>query len=687
MKQSILTATIVTLISWYSCLMVQTHIDDYLSIPHQIENGNTAQIKSTGDALSGQHSPSQTMQKVDDQANYGISTCLQELENKLMEETDFNELDNIEDYSRPDLTFWMHSLQGITTMDESNNIASHMSPKPKRNKCIMTVPSQQVQVLGSSARGIPQHQAIATPSETEHMDESTSPLDTEIVEISPQTRTKKQKMSVVDVQHDMGTFKTKRPSISQSKCSKDSLKIANLTQEKLSHSQFRARSVFILLETKGSLALWHNPKAIHQIEDFFDKFKKKHHSTLSSLSNPPYSDHQVEVAIRRMSHEVLLAYSGGLSIACQGSSIQVSIADLVANGWEYLQNYLEQGFHTCMEESFDLGQLYKRVNADYFSHPWIVWAYILRLGSSSSIHPSLIEALVSNWARQTIYKPNQYDLQSSEHSFLAAIVSEAKLRGRKIWRERSDKIEKKTIPISNSLGVMKTQCSEINEDKLKRQITEHPGCYLEKIGNHLLENHKGFSSDLKSFFQTLEADMKTVLYKNQALTFGELRTRKHQNTMIIHFTNIQNTINEGVQNFIVPAFMGALVLFHQDQESDELIETLLRSGSSILKSYFSKWRNLLSGSPSSFILTRNSKAVHRRKWYDTRDSLQYLFHHRSNGIDSVEIVWFLYDIWYEEMIQKRLTGGEEINFELVPPHRSVAQEIFSFFTTRGISFK
>ncbi|KAH9819569.1 hypothetical protein DFH28DRAFT_956458 [Melampsora americana] len=677
-KKTALSPDNFTLILFYSLLVVEAHIHNYPWASHQLQEGAIGEVDGIMKDSWGEISTMNTTPTSDEQATPEIPNHLKMIENTLMEDGDVDALGNFENYSDSDsAAFWLQSLQGLNNMAASKDIEYHISPNSKRKNIRMKSP-HHFQVLDSRPRSSHQDPTSGKTSKDNQLHYSTPDCDSTILEMSCYNRRPRKNRKMVNVQcapYVPGTNQLSRSEFLHSNSKNDRLK-----QDKLSHSKFSGRSVIMLLKLKGTIALWQNPRVSNQIDDFFHQFQKKFYLTFLSPSTTTYSKEQVDLAIKRLSTEVVMAYFGALSIFIQGTSRDISTNELIENGWEFLQTYLEQGIQIGKGDICEAVSWSKRVDAHFFSHPSIVLLYILKIGNNTSVHPSLIEALIYNWATKTIFELGPWNPKSFEHSFLSAIESEAKIRGRKIWRYSSDKPEENISEILTLVGKMKLQGSGINLNKLINNVQRNQSSYLRTIGEYILTNCKDFSKDVESFFQTLETEMKKNLERAQAVTGGKTHLIECQNIIKIKPSMIHKSINV-VKLSIVPAFMGALILFHESQESDQVIKSLISTGLSTLKAYFSAWRDIFIKDKSSLILNKTGKLV---KWYNAKDSLHYFCLLKSRSHDPTENVWFLSEIWYETMIQKQLMWGEELNFEPKAPHRKVTPKIFSFFETRGL---
>ncbi|KAH9808873.1 hypothetical protein DFH28DRAFT_1067905 [Melampsora americana] len=686
MKYPILTSTIFLLVLQNSLVLVQSHINNWYWTPNQLQEGNTEKVEFGINSMGQHHPRSDTIPTAYYQEHHEMSTYLKDLENSIMQDKEYHELDNVQGVHLSDSTaFWINSLEESNAIAEDEYLQGHMYQNSKRTKSTY-YPDNCL-----SPSELHQDQTVERFLKGDTLVHSTSGYNPRMLEVSARPQTESHQVNIVDVQSGAYVPNTQQSPRSQIQFSKTEkpLRSGKLKQKVISHSKFRGRGVFALLELKGSLALWQNPKVSRQIEDWFNRLKRKSiYSSLLCLSENLYSEYQVDFAIERVRKEVVIAYFGGLSILCQGSSMKVPISDLVADGWIHLQNYLEQGFGRGQENSlkFNAFHVPKAIEAHHFSHPLIILDYIVKRGHLPYLHPSLIEALVSHWATKTIYKPEKYNTNSSEESFLTAIELEAKLRGKSFWKYTQDEIKNKPTPISNLAGKMKPDESDREMKKLIKKIGDHTPGFLQKIGRYLVKDWQTFSNDVNSFFQDLETAMKDDLERAKVLTNGDISTSGCQNEMIMNYDLIQKAI-QSVNIYIVPAFIGALILFHQSQESDDLIEILLSTGLSTLKAYFSLWKDIFTKDLSSIILNEETQVPYNVRWYDPKDSLHYLCLHKRMGTESVEIVWFLSEIWYEQMVHKKLIGNMKHSFELVPPYRPGAHEIISFFETRGISFR
>ncbi|KAH9819587.1 hypothetical protein DFH28DRAFT_1105329 [Melampsora americana] len=676
MKKSVLSAIIFSLVLYKFSIMVQSNLHDIFGTPHQLQEATGSELNSIINLFSEYHPTSNPIPNIADiQAHHEISTCLKDIENELMQDTDPNGLEDLKDDYGSDISeFWIQSLQGINTFITPDDTENHKSPKSKRRKSMMAVP-QPFQVLGSSSRGDYQASNYQTSSDINHSDASVSDCDPKIPEEFHQKRKQYHKEKAIEVHQRNQSLR------SQFQHSKNYLKHEKITQEGLSYPQFRALSVISFLKLKGALALWHNQKVSKQIDIFFNTLKVSPSLSLLSLSETPYSKDQVNLAIQKFRTDVVMAYFGGLSISFQG---KISTIDLVASGWEYLQSCLDEAFHIGQDEILQANPLPRMMKACYLSKPLHILQYVLSIEHKSTIHPCLIEALIPKWEQQTIYELE--NVKTSEESFLSAIESEARLFGRKIWREKLEETEKRT-PLMNKLVItIKSHKSELDMKNLIKKIQSNPARYLGEIGKIFLENCHDFLKEVDDFFLTLEFEMKRNLHRLKVLNVEDIQRIENQQIRIVNSNLIKKSINL-VRLSIVPGFIGALALLNPSQEFDQFIKSLLlNTGLTTLKAYFSEWSKIWSEDTSSIILNHNIKSPHEVKWYDAKDSFDYFCQQNQRSKNPTDNVWFLYEIWYETWMQTRRSQGGELNFEPTPPHRDTTYEIISFFETRGLRY-
>ncbi|EGG01219.1 uncharacterized protein MELLADRAFT_67260 [Melampsora larici-populina 98AG31] len=539
------------------------------------------------------------------------------------------------------------------------------------SKAVMTI-STKFPVLESQHTMVNEDSNVAylKGNQFDFLAESSDPR---IIQNSHNIKKQKHKAKLLGVQHGVHISKKKMNAKSKFQVPENVPKIEGVeNQFNFHYSHFQSRSLANLLKSKGMLALWHNPEVSRQIDVFFDKLDNKFYSILWSSSITPCTPYQVKFAINRVKKDVVIAFFGGLSLICQRSQKDVSMKDLVSDGWVYLQDYLNQVFYPSQNKISTLS-LQLNNDPDNLSSPSNLPEYILDRDQYSPVQPSYIGALISNWTKYYIFEPPHCKIEFSTHSFLSAILSEGELRGKKVLTSEISKVkDKPSFPTFEFSISMIPHLSELEVAKLKEFKGKRPANYVAVIGMSVLKKHKDILESIQIFFDCLEKDMEQSWIECIHSINGTLNT-----DLILDLMKIQNVI-KAVKSFMVPAFVGVLVVLHHNQLTNQVMQILLKTGWDILQDYFSRWRKCFCEDTSSIILPKEEKLAHEVGWYDAKDTLHYFCQSRVKKNFPMDPVWYVIELWYETIIQRRDSWVHD-NMDFVPsqPNQDVYHKFLS----------
>ncbi|EGG01150.1 uncharacterized protein MELLADRAFT_67247 [Melampsora larici-populina 98AG31] len=662
MQRAVFLPIINILIVCYSFHVVRAPINPSFTKPHQLEPKTTESIESIGNCEH--HFKSSNIPTEDHEANAELSTHLKDNEDVLMENTDAAALEYLTSHPESDtILFWNNFSQEMSTilgsMDSENII---QSPDQTESRGMTT--STHFPFLEAQHTTVDEDSNVGSLKGNQ-FDSSASSSDPRMFQDSHNIKQQKQKPKLIGVQHKAHISKKKGKSKSRFQVLKNLPKIEEV-EEELQYSHFQSRSVANLLKSKGMLALWHNYEVSRQIDVFFHNLDSIFYSILWSSSIIPCTPYHVKVAIHRVKKDVVIAFFGGLSLIRQRSQKDVPIKDLVSDGWVYLQDYLHQVFYPGQNKISTLSLLFNN-DVDDLSSPSYLPRYMLNLDKYSPVQPSHIAALISNWTKYYIFEPTQCKIEFSTHSFLSEILSEAELRGKRILTPRLiKKKQKPSLPTLEFSISMLPHLSELELSKLKEYKGNRPANYLAVIGMSALTKHTDILTSTQIFFGCLERDMNQSLIEGIHSIGGPLRK-----DLIFDSKKIQDVI-KAIKSFMVPAFLGVLVVLHYNQLTDQVMEILLKTGWEILQDYFSKWRNCFHEDPSSILLTKEEKLSHEVDWYHAKDTLHYFSQSRVKKNFPMDPVWFVLELWYETIIQKRDSWvHDKIEFEPSLPNQDV----------------
>ncbi|KAH9813119.1 hypothetical protein DFH28DRAFT_376933 [Melampsora americana] len=682
MKMTVSSLTIIILGLCHLSPIVCPNINDHLWTLHQLQSKPSSHIESV-DNCNEQYSAANNIITVGDRSQSEVLKHSRDIDHILIDNIDFNEMDDLNRHSGSDATtFWSYFLNGMNDISDTKYAESGKHDSDTRRTTLKTVTSQQPHILNSSPKPSLMNSELGECCKLDQIEDPVLNPNTIIKHQSPQTK-KRKHMDIIAGLEDEAHESHHTPSFLSSQISKQD----GVEKEKPSWNQLQFRTVVNLLKWKGSSAIWHNSDVAKQIDSFFDGIDKNKYSSLLDQKGNPYAQDKFNVAVERVRTDVVLSYFGGLSIMFQVNTSRMTIEELVDKGWQYLKTYLNQEFF--IDES-DLGLLVlppKKQCGYKFSRPFHLLHYVLKLGSQSSIHPMLIENLLSNWQKKFLFENTHYNNNPSANSLILAIVTEAELREKKVWNPT--KLRKKEglalKPIITSSSTRVPQVSEVNMDKINSVVHQGETVYLAKIGGYVLKNQNPFSKDVDKFFEMLESEMLQSLEILISSDFAALKISEGSETEIIDTSMIQNAIRN-VKSYIIPAFMGCLFLVNNNWETENIFEHLLRTGFDTIKAFFSPWGEILIKERSSIILPTKAKAAHQVKWHNAKESLQYFCVSTFKGRVPTNPVWFLFEIWYENIIHQRYNMGEGPGIDPRLPPADVTNEILSFLEKNNIPF-
>ncbi|KAH9824774.1 hypothetical protein DFH28DRAFT_941675 [Melampsora americana] len=671
MKKTITSPIIFTIILCHSIFMSRANISGYNWPTEILQTGRTDAVETMGHVLKDRYHTGNKIPTEDDTSNPKIKKHLQAIENALMEEDTEIEIDYLNKYPESSWTpFLKQSYQ------ESNNI---LPPKDTEN--IMGSPNlirkrlrmedhTNLECSDFSFKRIHEDCTPGGEFEEHQLDIPTlnpGPQSRQIVH-HPNKQRKKEKEKLVGMQlesHGSKPHRSSRSHVPQLK----SLELPKGSRDKLPNSPLISDYLAMrLLKSKGATAVWHNPKVLKQIELFFNGLNAGSYSLLKYPSNTYYTYNEVNQAITRVKIDVVVAYFGALSIMFQGKQDGPVMQELIANGWEILQKYLIQYL--------------ARSNKSYFTDPKYLLQYIVKLDPKTTISASLVKTLIAIWSKSTIYKPRNYQIDVSSDSLSFLIGSQAALRGPQIWMNKPHVSSEPFKDYKDNQLITKTS----NLEKFRPAIEKNPAMYFGIVGVSEMLNHMDFTNQIVIILRRFKHEM-IKLWKEAEVLFDGMEIADNSNNLMkIKPMMISNAISL-VYSKIMPAFLGIITMLNRDQAGSQVIEQLLRSGWITLQKYLERWKDVLLGDASSIILSETRKAAYEVKWYDAKDSLHYLCQRKKLKNVPVQPLWFLVELWYEEVIEKRVRGEASLEFEPVPPTRDVYNHLFSHLEKTGLVTK
>ncbi|KAH9813120.1 hypothetical protein DFH28DRAFT_1109168 [Melampsora americana] len=661
---------------FHSFLMVWPHMENQICKLHHLQPEDEQRFGITDKSPSTEYLEAYNIHAINDRTEPEVSKNLRHIENTLMEDTDFNKLDHLNNYPQSDLTiFWSNCLQGMSDIFEPRHveIATQYST-PERRRLIMEPPFFQSQDL-DLIHPEPSHEEFGMDFEEDFLDPN--PV---ILHNAPHNKKRKQiEGNVVGIQYEEQALNSAHPSSSS-----HLPKMDGLENKKNSWVKFQFRTLVNLLKWKGASTIWHNSMVSNQIDHFFEQIDRNSYSNLVNPEGISYSLHQINEAVERVRTDVVLSYFGGLGIIFHQDPRGINIQEFIANGWEYLKDYLKEEFLIGQHDSSSLVLPPKRGNIENFSMPFHLLHYILNLKTKSSIHPRLIENLISNWQSQAWYQDHHGHEKFSTFSFILAIETEANLQGKKVdnhpkTKKNNNKPPPKMteylttmVPQSPGLGLTSTNIIYYSQTS-----------YLAKICKQILGNKTEFSKKVENFFKSLKSEMLESLEKARASEFVQLNRTGSKNIRMIEPMMLEKGIKQ-VQAFMVPAFMACLFILNNNWSSKRVFKNILKTGFDIIQDYFSPWTKIISADRSTIILTSKVTQAKLVRWHNAKESLEYFCLHK--GMVSVQPVWFLVELWYEKIIQGKFDMGEDCKLDPTPPQTDMTNEIISFIEKNGITF-
>ncbi|KAH9817340.1 hypothetical protein DFH28DRAFT_177518 [Melampsora americana] len=676
MTNTILLKIILTISVCHSFPMIRAHINAHSFLDDNPQRQVTKAIQNIGQVFNEHCYTSHQVPTEDDQASFEVSKQLKDIENALMEDTDA-EIHYLNNYSSH-TSSWKQTYEELNAMIGTKDAENNMElSNPKRKSKMST--SRYFQSPDFSFKDNQRDSTFEL--DCQGFDPLSLKPDSQYLGISqPGGQTHKE--LVISIQSDEHRAKPKpssRPHFENS----ETFDVSQQSIDTLSSvPQGLDSNLISLMIWKGQIAMWYNPQVSNQMGLFFDRIDKGVYSCLKRSQFSYYSPDEVDYAVTRIQSDVVMGFLGALNILFQGKKNKPKMRNLIASGWDFLQKALHKAFDPLNAALNHLDVYENQSHHDYFLDPSLLLHYILQLKPKSYISSTLIRHLIEDWSGTTIYNPKDYQIDISPSSFLSTIQSQVALRGpiKTIWNDQN-KFSSKQM---NNSGSKTEKALALDKIKLKRAIAKNPAKHLERIGVNEMLNYKGLLLEVIKFFEWLKQGMIENLDKDKMLINADMKTKTHPNLVIMHPRMIHNLISL-VHSRIMPAFLGILILLNRDQDGDQVIEQLLRTGWNTLQAYIERWKEVLLVDKTSIILPETGKAAHFIKWYDSRESLHYLCQRKQMSSLPAEPLWFLVELWYEEMTEKSVRGESLLGFQPSPPTRDVYNHILSHLEKKGLT--
>ncbi|KAH9811411.1 hypothetical protein DFH28DRAFT_900777 [Melampsora americana] len=444
-------------------------------------------------------------------------------------------------------------------------------------------------------------------------------------------------------------------------------------QEPLQYSACQAKNIINTLKWKGGLVMWHNPELSTQIQYFFDTIDRKSHLNLESGKIGSHLS-EINSAIERLRCDVVIGYFGGLLINFWGYPNIPSMHELMADGWEFLQKYLYGEFYPGQNRF--KGNPLVSIEFRRLPKPFRILNYTLSLKKSQAVSPLLIETLISHWKKQT--KLNLYGIKMDTHHFLAKIQSTARLLGKNILRKATDTWKEEYLSQSSNFQRSKSEEStSLTKWPPLSRIRQNPASFLEKIGKMESHDQTDILDEIHTFFIDLETDIIKQLHK--AITLNDLLADQDCSpySFIINHLSIQVVIQK-VRDSLVPQVLGTLILSQDCPGRHHIKADLLNTGWEVLKAYFSPWKTLFVKDPSAIFVTETNDFFLHPKWYDPKYMMHYYCLRQLETHHAIEPIWFIIQIWYDMLINKRIKLTSDFQVENLPPNRIMYHKILAY---------
>ncbi|KAH9808319.1 hypothetical protein DFH28DRAFT_997790 [Melampsora americana] len=402
-------------------------------------------------------------------------------------------------------------------------------------------------------------------------------------------------------------------------------------------------------------------KISEHIGNFFKELQEQFLPIPEDIS---YDISKYNTALEKIRNNLVMGSLGALKVIFQKHVGLDFMDSLIFDFWGYLQRYLKDEFSILSEKP--IKQSDSRPKKQNHSHidPGRLLEYTLNLAQGAPISSKIIHQKLQDWATKTSYKDILPRVAMDYRSLVDECDIACKHKGNEmtVYNKTQDKatVSQKIMQKNKNLPNTSSSSSSILS-------TCHFFQVLKKEGSDLAIN-----DEILSFFFHLHSDIDSICESEKDV--GDVSNSHDEGTEVLSKHMVHHAIYLA-QHELTPAFMGVLRLLHPIQGDDLTWHSVSHSGWTFLKNYFSTWIRYFSETDHPILLVPPGRVRLDEEWSDLTGTLNYCRIPRKVNMVSQSLIWYLVDVWYDEIYFPESNGKEFPNFTVLPPHRDYIEQM------------
>ncbi|EGG01857.1 uncharacterized protein MELLADRAFT_110666 [Melampsora larici-populina 98AG31] len=371
---------------------------------------------------------------------------------------------------------------------------------------------------------------------------------------------------------------------------------------------------------------------------------------------------QFHISIEKLRTSLVMGSIGALKLIVQRHIGLELMNSLILDLWEYLQQFINDELMLSPKETIIMSAEKQKRQKHNWIQPGELLEYLSNLANSSPISSKIVHLKIQDWATTTTYKNMISGIATDYQSLVEECETFYKQKGedKTVYYKNKNKARNHHILQDNLTNTSTRLIPILSSSQLVQA--------LKKLGWDVARSKYTvtFFSYLHSVIESNPDPEKSLYNDSKDVQEGAQILNKKMVHQAIHLA----------QNEVTPAFMGLLRLMHHDPaiDADSTWNAVSQSGWEFLKEYFSTWIRYLSEPDHHILVIPPGKARVLDEWFDLKVTLNYLSKKRETNTVPQGLIWFLADVWYDEMNCPESNGKQSPSFRILPPHRKVIEQ-------------
>ncbi|EGG06617.1 uncharacterized protein MELLADRAFT_106562 [Melampsora larici-populina 98AG31] len=429
------------------------------------------------------------------------------------------------------------------------------------------------------------------------------------------------------------------------------------------------RALIWTLKWQFQLAMWFTPGVSEDIISVFDEVKDSSKAQLPMGKTYPYDAQKVIPAIEKIQTNVVMGFLGSLRLIHFKYGDLSARKQLIEDGWKFLKNILNNQFVKLQDEvncvthkGFKTSNYKYKCSDDILSHA-------LHMPERSPISFGIIIELLNMWYQSTKHQASLYKVNLSYNSFLKTCEEayQQQGEGNSLWKVssgcNSNELRQHKFSLENGVGINPSNEGEVN---LIRAFPSR----LKRMGWVIIDDkNTGYAGKIDVFFKSLSKDIQ-VFYRHQTLNKNIPKT--NSNKIILSNEMINKAVLSAHQD-IVPLFFGILSVIQKCKVDEKISKIIYEKGWEHLKTYFNQWLTFFRDNKNQAIWTTYYCRPREEEWSNIKYTISHMGKIVRGRCKSMQLLWYLVDIWYEVVIGKGESDTHEIAVHISPPNPSLTK--------------